>query len=80
MLVTETGQLLSVLKIYVYVLYLFPQNKSNKGKKRTVQLFSNKKNEKKKKHEMNPFVIYVFLMSMITVIYLELGLERDLVL
>lgn len=29
---------------------------------------------------MNPFVIYVFLMSMITVIYLELGLERDLVL
>lgn len=79
MLVTETGQLLSVLKIYVYVLYLFPQNKSNKEKKRTVQLFSNKKNEKKK-HEMNPFVIYVFLMSMITVIYLELGLERDLVL
>lgn len=48
MLVTETGQLLSVLKIYVYVLYLFPQNKSNKGKKGTVQLFSNKKNEKKK--------------------------------
>lgn len=47
MLVTETGQLLSVLKIYVYVLYLFPQNKSNKEKKRTVQLFSNKKNEKK---------------------------------